>query len=314
MIKKMIILSSLLLSTTISLWAQEVLLPPDLKELPPVVVDTVAKEDNPWKFGSDFILGFSQASFTNWKAGGENSISLLGKINSSLVYTKNKSNWDNKLELAYGLAKQGDKDMYKTDDKIELNSVYSHRATTHWAYSSIFKFSTQFAKGYATPEDTVYVSDFMIPARMLLTLGMQYLSPNKQFSFFFSPLGLNSTYVADVAFAPSYGIEPNEHWYFGVGAFMRVEYTTILAENIKLATKVDVFTDYLTPQFEKSTSITWDLRLDMKINKFLTTSLETGLIYDPKVFFEEINENNEVVSKNKVQFKEVFMLNLMYSF
>ncbi|MDA3820602.1 MAG: DUF3078 domain-containing protein [Candidatus Delongbacteria bacterium] len=93
-----------------------------------ITEDSLAK----WKTGGTLSLNASQVSLTNWAAGGENSISGLGIINLFANYKKNKFTWDNTLDLAYGLIRQGDDPVIKSDDKIDFASKAGQHAFNDW--------------------------------------------------------------------------------------------------------------------------------------------------------------------------------------
>ena len=68
-----------------------------------------AKEEAPpdtakhhWKFGGFGSLTINQAAYSNWAAGGTNSLGATGMLNLRLRYTKNKHSWANLLDAAYG--------------------------------------------------------------------------------------------------------------------------------------------------------------------------------------------------------------------
>ena len=48
-----------------------------------------------WKIKGENSLNFSQISFKNWSAGGENSLSLNLLLDYSANYKKNNISWDN---------------------------------------------------------------------------------------------------------------------------------------------------------------------------------------------------------------------------
>ena len=97
-----------------------------------------------WKTGGLFGANLSQASFTNWSAGGENSIAVNSLMSVFANYKKGKSSWDNTLLLAYGLLKQGERGSRKTDDKIDFMSKYGYKASERWFYAGLINFKTQF--------------------------------------------------------------------------------------------------------------------------------------------------------------------------
>jgi hypothetical protein len=141
-----------------------------------------------WKRGGVIRMSFTQASFTNWAAGGQNSISLNGLFSMFANYKKNNNSWDNMLDVGYGFLQQGkDGKVIKTDDKIDFTSKYGRAASAHWYYAFLLNFKTQMAPGYNYPNDTVKISNIFAPAYLILALGMDY-KPNDHFSAFLAPV------------------------------------------------------------------------------------------------------------------------------
>ncbi|MFN8689728.1 MAG: DUF3078 domain-containing protein, partial [Cyclobacteriaceae bacterium] len=57
-----------------------------------------------WKKAFRAGLNLNQASFSsNWKAGGVNSLGFNALINYKANYKKNKTSWDNEIDLLYGM-------------------------------------------------------------------------------------------------------------------------------------------------------------------------------------------------------------------
>ena len=77
-----------------------------------------------WKTGGVSTLNFSQVSFENWAAGGENSYSLNGMFSLHANYKKDRTSWENSLDVGYGIIKQGERGVRKTDDKIEFQELF----------------------------------------------------------------------------------------------------------------------------------------------------------------------------------------------
>ncbi len=84
-----------------------------------VSTDTTTNKSN-WTKGSTFGLQFTQSSFYQWVAGGQNSFTIAGLSKSYLKYSKGKVKWENTLDLNYGMIKQGKNDLIKSDDRFEL--------------------------------------------------------------------------------------------------------------------------------------------------------------------------------------------------
>lgn len=92
-----------------------------------VLAQDVDSPESNWKKGGDFTLTFSQVSFSNWAAGGKNSVSGVGLLNYSANYAKDRLNWDNTLNLGYGLLKEGNNDLIKSEDKLDLSSKFGYK-------------------------------------------------------------------------------------------------------------------------------------------------------------------------------------------
>ena len=54
-------------------------------------------ETKPWTTKGTVGLNFSQSSFTNWAAGGQNALNWIGTLNYQANYAKNGFKWDNTL-------------------------------------------------------------------------------------------------------------------------------------------------------------------------------------------------------------------------
>jgi len=88
-----------------------------------------------------------------------------------------------------------------------------------------------------------------------------------------------------------------------------MQITKEIAKNIKLDTKVELFSDYLNnPQ---NIIVNWDFALDLKVNKFISAKLTTGLIYDDNI---TIYDGNGIALGPRTQFKELFGAGLSVKF
>ncbi len=200
---------------------------------------------NGWKKGTTTFINLSQVSLTNWAAGGKNSVSVNGLFNGFANLTKGKLNWDNSLDIGYGLIKQADEDLMKTDDKIDLISKLGYKAFTKWNYAALFNFRTQMDKGYDYTTDEV-ISRFLAPAYILIALGLDY-KPNAYFSAFIAPVTGKITIVNDQALADSgaFGVEPGEKLRSEFGGYVRMAYQRDIFKNVGFGTKIDLFSNYL---------------------------------------------------------------------
>ena len=63
---------------------------------------------------------------------------------------KGRGKWENSLDLAYGLIRQGDASFTKSDDWINVVTKYSYLVQENnkkWFYSALLDFRTQFYEG-----------------------------------------------------------------------------------------------------------------------------------------------------------------------
>jgi len=264
-----------------------------------------------WNTGGLFSLGFSQVSLTNWSAGGQNSISGNALVSMFADFKKESFIWNNTLDLGYGLMKQGNEDLIKTDDKIDLLSKAGLKAAEHWFYAGLFNFKTQMTPGYNYPDSDVAISKFLAPGYLLGAIGMDY-QPSDDFTLFLAPLTGKMTIVNDDALsaAGSFGVEPGDKFRGEFGGYIRAAYKTSLTENISFQTKADFFSNYLdNPQ---NIDVNWETLLLAKVGKFITVSFATHLIYDADIMFN-LNEDG-TGGESKVQFKQLVGVGLSYKF
>ncbi len=291
---------------------------------------TTAIKDTLWRKGGIISVNFNQVSLSNWAAGGDNAIALNTLVSVFANYKHKKIAWDNNLDLAYGIIKQGDQNMQKNEDKIDLTSKIGYDAYKgKWYYTFLFNFKSQFAKGYAYPNDSTIVSQFGAPAYVLGSIGMDY-KPNDKFSLFISPLTAKFTIVNDqnLADAGSYGVDPAEFDALGnkikdgktlraeFGAYLNAKFQKEIITNVNLMTKLELFSNYAdNPQ---NVDVNWQVLLAMKVNKYISASVYTQLIYDdntPVPLYEGSGLNKTVAGFGpRTQFKEVLGIGLSYKF
>ena len=110
---------------------------------------------------------------------------------------REKSLWENFLDLGYGINLQGNENNWiKTDDKIDFTSKYGYTASKNWSYSALFNFKTQFSDGYNYPNDSIKISGLFAPAYILESIGMDFQSESG-FSCYFSPATIKITVVGN---------------------------------------------------------------------------------------------------------------------
>lgn len=322
--KFLIVLLSVLLCGTL-VFAQE-------------AADSSAKKKNEnWKLGGAAALNFSQVSFKNWAGGGDPSISGNVFFNAFANYAKDKTTWDNTLDLGYGMMRQGTKKtgilFYKTDDKIDLASKYGRYAFKYWYYSALVGFKTQFADGYKSITDSTRISSWMSPAYLNIALGMDFKPtfenhPNMSFSLLIAPLSGRMTFVLDSALSAqgAYGVEgatfddngvmltPGKKLRPEFGGYVKAQFKIDFLKVFTYTTKLDLFSNYIVKA--QNVDMNWENLLTLKISDWFSANLSITLAYDDDVDVPVDRDGDgicEGVGK-RLQFKELLGLGFTYKF
>ena len=268
--------------------------------------------DTSWKSKYEASLGFSQTTFTNWASGGENSTAINSMLNIYKNYAKGKVSWNNYLGLAYGVnINQTEPKVRKNNDKINFVTQGGLYAWKKWDYAGLFSFSSQFAKGYNYPNDSVHISKFMAPGYFQLSIGMNY-KPVDYFSVFISPIGTRLTVVNDKSLTSrpegAYGIFGDNTTLWQIGGSVNAVFKKDIMKNVNLMSKLDLFSDYRhNPQ---NIVVGWENNILMKVNKYISLNLATMLIYDDNIPYMD-SENNPRGART--QFRETFSIGLAYT-
>lgn len=272
-----------------------------------------------WKKAGDFSINFSQVSFSNWAAGGKNSVSGVALFNYSANYLKDRVSWDNSLNMGYGLLKEQNRSVVKSEDKLEISSKVGYKMTEagKWFFSGLTNFRTQFADGfnYTNKDYPERISTFFAPAYLTLAVGFDY-KPTDKFTLFMSPLSGKFTFVADkeLADAGAFGVDPGKKSRAEMGGTLKSELKFKVVKNVDAVTNLTLFSNYLkNPQ---NIDVNWDFRLNMKINEYLSANLLTNMIYDDDIQVP-IDSNDDGIIDGKgrrIQLKQLFGAGLSLKF
>jgi hypothetical protein len=291
-----------------------------------------AQEDtisSPWTRKGEVSLMFSQTSFSNWAAGGENSITMSGFFNYYAGYEQGKSKWENFIALGFGQTKTGERGFRKSEDKIDLLSTYGLKAAEKWFYMANLAFKTQFIEGYDYHDDDPAldkskISNFMAPGYLTIGLGMEY-KPYEFMSFYLSPITARWIIVndQDLANAGAFGVQKAEFDPFDsdliltggekvrqeFGANFRFLFDKEIIKNISFSTKLELFSNYL--EDPQNIDVNWDNTLNMKVNKWITAMVGVLMIYDDNT---PIVINDEGHLGKRTQVKQLIAVGLNYNF
>ncbi len=276
-------------------------------------------------------LNFSEVAFVNWNAGGNNSVSALANVRLERNYKFRYIQWENYLEMRYGINAQDNQKLRKTDDALRVSSTFGYRRDTisNWYYSAKANFNTQFSNGYKYPDRTAPISRLMSPGYFFLGAGTSYISEGRKFNLYISPLTQKTTFVLDQDLADkgSFGVEkaildadsnvirPGKNIFLELGFLITNNWETQVAKNIALKHRLSLYTDYLR-RFG-NVDVDWELNMDFRVNEYIVTTLGTHVIYDDDILFDPISDaDGNVVDPGepKIQFKQLLGVGVSYNF
>ncbi len=268
-----------------------------------------------WKKGGMVAVNLAQTSLTHWAAGGENSIAVNGLASFFANLKRGKNEWFNSVDIGYGILKQGNAAVKKTDDKLEFLSKYGREAFKNVYYAGLVNLRTQMSTGFdynADPKKKI--SNLFAPAYLVLALGLDY-KPDAYFSAFLAPLTARFTFVADDSLSAhgAFGVTPGKKTRSEMGGYFRAgfskgDFKSEFLKNVTLSTKIDLFSNYLDkPQ---NIDVNWETLIGLKVNKYIGVSFNTVLIYDDNV---KVPVGDKLVG-SLVQFKEILGVGFSYKF
>lgn len=300
---------------------------------------TKALDDKPNKFKvpsfwtniNQLGINFSEVAFVNWNAGGNNSISALGKARFERNYKFRYIQWDNYMEMAYGLNVQENQKLRKTDDAFRVSSTVGFQRDTisNWYYSVKANFNTQFSNGYKYPDRENPISRFMAPGYSFLGAGTSYITKDQKFNLYISPITQKVTFVLDEELANkgSFGvqkavtdaegniIEEGKKTQIEFGFLVTNQWQTTLMKNTVLKNRLSLYTDYLR-KFG-NVDVDWEMNIDLRVNKYILTSIGTHILYDDDIKFDEQKNEAGIVTdpgRPKIQFKQTLGVGISYAF
>ncbi len=272
-----------------------------------VIISTgilAAQEAPPPQYGwkNEIIgnLNLTQASFSNWEQGGENTLAWQVNLTTGFTLDQQKYNWKNSGKFTLGFAKVAGAAARKSSDEINLETVYTRKFNQLLNPFVSATAKTQFLSGFRYPDDTtkVKISKFLDPGYFTQSVGVGY-SPNE---IVLSRLGftLKETITSD--FPAPFADDPDtpeiEKTKIEPGLSSITDLKKKFAENILLTSRLDVFADFKA--FNRI-DVLWENDLTFKLTKLVNVNLEYDLLYDRDI------------SKRR-QIRQVLSVGLSYTF
>lgn len=279
---------------------------------------TITKDPNDttkmtWKTGGMVSITFNQAALSNWSAGGDKSaISLNALGNLYAFYQDGRRSWDNFLNVQYGIANTTSLGNRKTIDLGDLTSKYGYDLGKKWYLTGLFDFRTQFAPGYNYPSDDgrVLTSNYLAPAYVLLSLGMDY-KPNNNFSVFMSPITAREVIVNNDSLAAvgAFGVDSGKKSRFEFGAYASFNFKTNVSKTAAYTGRLDLFSDYT--RHPQNIAIYMTNVLNVKVTSLISMLLSLNLIYDDNI---KSVKDNGTTGGPALQLQETMGIGFAYKF
>ena len=251
-----------------------------------------------WSAYGEFTFLFNQSTFTNWKAGGDNTIAGNIGINYDFNYKNGNINWDNRIITVYGLSNIKDEGFRKTSDRFEYNSLLGYNTKKYWFFSFFLNFKTQYSRGLdykKTPR--LAISDFFSPAYLAFGPGMLWKKTDKM-TINIAPATSRFTFVSD-EFSGKYGVLLGDNVKFGLGFSLSGYFKFPIMENVTLENILALYSDYL--HNPENIDVDYQINYNIVVNKYLSMKVNLHLLIDDN-------------ASSKVQFKEIFGLGFKYVF
>ena len=253
-----------------------------------------------WTKKGNISLLFNQSAYNKqWLGGGTSNVAGNFGLNYDFKYKKDDLVWEHKFILAYGLTKikGGDKPA-KTDDRLELNSLWGKKAKGQWYYSMFFNFKTQMDTGLDKNDEKI--SHFFSPAYFQLGPGMLWKKSNN-LSVNFSPATSKLIIVHPhfTKFRSSFGVLQGDSSRFEFGSSISGYYKFNIMTNVSVENRLNLYSNYLDNP--PNVDVDYQMNVIMKINKYLSANVAVQAIYDDN-------------SVQAVQVRELFGLGVNYGF
>ena len=274
-----------------------------------------------WNKGGDISISFSQVSLSNWAAGGENSLAFSSSSNLHANYKKDKLIWENYAFMTYGILKTGDRSAVKNTDQLVIGSRFGYQMSNNWYYTAALLGRSQFAPGYI--QDTIRISDFLAPANVFVSLGMDY-KPSNRLSVSLAPAMGKATFVRsdDENILIAGGIPEDRrnegkksHYEFGGGIVVNLN-GSYFKNRVTYTTQLELFSNYFKEN-PLIMDVIWDFHFRIALTQFISAQLRLNMRYfeSQKTMKPNPASPGEMLEeKAQLQVKQFFEIGLFYAF
>ena len=263
---------------------------------------------NFWTHKGNGYVQFTQHYISdNWYKGGESTNALLsGLVLEANFDDRQRIEFENKLEIKLGFvtAPSDTVHKYKTNaDLLRLSSKLGVKAFKNWYYTLAGEFKTQFFGNYKTNTNDM-ISNFLSPAQLDITLGMDFKQNKKNYSLSLlgSPLAYTFMYISNdkITDPGAFNVDPGHKTANLFGSKFTGNLTWTIIPSIVWESKLEYFTTYDT------VIASWENTFNFVLNRYLSTKLFVHARYDDGVTLTEDN-------KSYFQLQELLSVGLNYT-
>ncbi len=261
--------------------------------------EVIVERESLWSLEGSTNLKLAQSAMRNWISGGDDFMAINGILDLTGGYDDTiRHRWMNQFRLEYGITRLGGDKNYvmKNIDLLRISSIYSRTLTKRLSLSASVLFSSQIAQGFKYVENKtdstfdinlVFLTRFMSPGFLEPSLGFTYLPVGQSakdknaWAIMLFPISGKFTYALDERSAKWRSITENgqgkDYVRAEVGSRISTNFNKEIMDNLTLNTNLMAFAN-----FQKFTNvdITFNMLINMRVNKYIGSSLSVDLLYD----------------------------------
>lgn len=275
-----------------------------------------------WKTGGNYNLNIQQVTLSNWAAGGSSSFALNSGVSLFANYKKDSKVWDTQLTVNLGFNRQGDREFKtrKTNDNFVFVSNYGRQLSNLMYLSTQLDARTQLLSGYkySRPSGSEFdirtkISDLLSPGYLHSSTGLNlrktYANKGK-LSLIVSPFTGRFTIVMNDSLSSvgAFGVIPGENVRAEAGmSFAAGVVDFVIMENVTWKADLNLFSNY---ESFGNMVVNFNSIIRLKVNKYISTRIETALIYDENVYIAQ----NDGSTKQALQLQNLINFGISLDF
>jgi hypothetical protein len=269
------------------------------KQLPIPVAPT-------WTYKGNAGLNFGQTMLGNdWSTayGGNSNLNLQGVAHLEANMMKARHSWSNSFDGKFGFIKNFDDNntgvntnVAKNADMLQLSSKYLYDLQTNNLKIGMgMNFLSQFTKTYDLARPNFLISDFLAPATLDLSPGLEW-QPKSYLKIFFAPAMGRMTFVMNDSIISratenKFGNDKDQTVRSEVGAKLEILFEKEIVKNLVVRSRAQLFNNWSRPQTQldainsnrANIDINWQTDVFYKLTKNIAVQFGFQTLYDDDV-------------------------------